>query len=151
MVARDALPLLAACLLAAVSAAQADSAHLSVTATIPALAQFRVVTAPQLLELTPQDIARGHVDVALPSVVLVRTNIAGGFAVRVLMDPQVVAAATVTGFDAVAHVAGGFGLLRVPGPQRQDTQYELRWRLQLAPQVQAGSYSWPVEMRLDGL
>ena len=48
-------------------------------------------------------------------------------------------------------MAGGSGLLRVPGPQPQETRYELRWRLQLAPLVQAGSYAWPVQMHFDGL
>jgi hypothetical protein len=136
---------------AAAPLVQAGPASLAVTARVPELAQFRVVAAPAALEITPEDIRRGHVDVALPSVVLARTNIAGGFAVRVFMDPQLVTAATVSGLQQVAHVAGDFALLRVPGPQWREQRYELRWRLQLAPQVQPGSHAWPVELRLEGL
>jgi hypothetical protein len=122
-----------------------------VTAVVPELAQFRVVAAPALLEITPEDIARGHVDVTLPCVVLVRTNLRGGFAVRVEMDSRLVSAATVTGLEQAAHVASGSALLRLPGPQPRETRYELRWRLELAPQAAPGVHAWPVQMRLEGL
>lgn len=151
MVARAASVLFAACCFAAGGAVGGETVHVRVTATIPPLAQFRVVAAPQALEITPEDILRGHVDVPLPSIVVARTNLPGGFAVRVLMDPQLVTAATVTGLAQAAHVAGDFALLRVPGSLWQETRYELRWRLELAPQVRAGSYAWPVRMQLDAL
>jgi hypothetical protein len=126
--------------------------QLRVTAVVAEKATVRLITTPHQLEIRPEDVQRGLVDVPATTVFTVRCNLRAGIGIQVELDPDVVTGATVTGLEHIEQLGGAGGVLRVgDGQHRQETRYELHWRLRLAPEVQAGVYPWPVQMQLEGL
>lgn len=130
-----------------------SSFRLSVSATVIKKVWVRVVSAPRGLTLTPEHVRQGWVDVAEPTVLLVRNNSEDGFGLEVSPDPRLVSEVVITRLPSYgqAVVAGGAGLIQQTGRFPVDTRMELKWRLRLSPEATAGEYPWPIQMQAQTL
>lgn len=103
------------------------------------LSQQRVVSHaghPCRLDAAAADIARGYVDVARPTVLSVRNNSDDGSLVACDADPTLVSRLTLGGLPRCLTELGPTGGFRVqPGYFRQETTFELHWRICASPRT----------------
>ena len=129
-------------------AALAGTHSIQVEATVVRHASISAFRAPQQVEVTAEDVARGYVELAQPVEVEIRTNNPGGVMLGFNVNSPQVAGARFEGEDLQLSVAAGAAVLMVPktgvGLRRQTLR--LRTRLVLAPGAKPGVIAWPVAL-----
>jgi hypothetical protein len=129
--------LFATTLFVAVSSVLAD-AQITVSANVLKRVQLDVRGEPENLVLTPDDIARGHVDAPPGLRVEVRSN-----------SPQGVVVGFIAESELVSGVQGG--PLHLPGAPRGVSVQVLQpaYRFTLSPAARPGVYAWPVRVSVS--
>jgi hypothetical protein len=125
------------------------SVQLSVSATVLKKAWVRMTPPPAAFEVTEEDIARGYIDAPQATIVNLRSNSDDGFVFHFQIDAGVVSAVSVVGLQQPVTIGPAGATAILPGRFKTEQQVALRWRLRLAPQVPAGTKSWPVQMDIS--
>jgi hypothetical protein len=121
------------------------SVQLTVSATVLKKVWARKVGSPAGLHVTEADLARGYLDVAQPTVFIIRNNSDDGFLLSLEADAGLVSRVSVSGLlQGTAEFGPTGGYVAQPGYFKQETRFELRWRLYLTSEATAGPHPWPV-------
>ena len=126
-------------------------AQMGVNATVLAVAHMQLASAPTAIQLSADDLRRGYVDVPQPTSLLVNSNSPNGFALDFIAVSPMMSSFIVTGPESDQVLDGDGGTLiqrwREPGSMR----LHLKFRLILAPGLAAGSFVWPLRLRVRPL
>lgn len=130
----------------------AASASVMFKIIIPPVLNLKVTSEPTV-SVTAEDLNRGYLDAAAPQEVLVTSNLAKSYALRLdIVIPQFKRVTVSTQPNGQGGRSFGAEGLSLPQPQtnpatRQD-DFEFRYRFELAPGLQPGNYPWPVAVAL---
>ena len=126
--------------------AAASENTLTVKATILKHASMQVVSQPGSVVVTAADIARGYVDVAASSQILVQSNTQGGYMLMFANQGDFVRQTLVKGLanDVQLGAAGGGVAQPVSGRGMTKTALDLGFRFVLSESAQQGVYAWPM-------
>jgi hypothetical protein len=124
--------------------AHGGTALLQVAAVIAPHVDAQVQSAPPTILVEPRDIDRGYVDIAVPLVVRVRSNLDGPFTLEFRSVHDIVARVVPRTASPPLPASFNGGLLLPPTVRDQSLFVNLR--LILAPQAVAGTYPWPVRV-----
>lgn len=138
-------------------AAQAGgaTASLVISATIAKRLHFQLQSQPGSFSISPQDIARGYLDLNQETIFDVETNSAQGVALEFRgidsgADIQdVLVTGGTPGFRMPA--SGGVMLLQEGWHPTVHRTLRLGYRLMLGPAARAGSYAWPLSLGVSAL
>ncbi|MGA2707104.1 MAG: hypothetical protein ACLQJ0_20205 [Steroidobacteraceae bacterium] len=123
----------------------------SVGITVNAVANIERQSAPTELQLSTQDLRRGYIDVLQPTMLVIRSNSANGYALDVTTVAPIVAAMLIHGFDADLRLGQDGGTIIQRWQQPHPVSLSLRFRLSLAPGLVAGRYPWPMRIAVRPL
>ena len=126
--------------------AGSTSATLSVSVTVPARTVLNVESRPPSLVLTEADLARGYVEVPAASRIRVRSNDPNGYLLAFDVTAGPFTAIEVKGLGPAARISANGGWLAQPFAGTEPVTSELTYRFLLAPNVQPGTYAWPVSL-----
>lgn len=112
-------------------------------AVSPRLSQA-TVRQERLLEITPENIAKGYVDVSVGTILRVKSNDRNGYFLRFQVNGFLVREALVNINGRVVSVSNGPGLIRQSFPGSNGETLQIAYRLYLAPQTKPGAYPWPI-------
>jgi hypothetical protein len=129
--------------------AGARDAHstLPVSATVRAVARMSTASAPLLLTVSGQDVARGFVEVREPTQVSIVSNSAQGYALEFQTLAPLFSTLTVHGLDSALSLGAEGGTVVQRWQHPQPVTLTLTYRFALLPGMTAGAYPWP--LRLD--
>lgn len=96
--------------------------------------------------MTAADIERGYVDVAAASSFSVATNTALAFLVDFRPRGDVFVSVRVTGLQNLVELGTHGGTALHDAARGRTSFYQLGYRFTLRPDLQPGSYPWPLEM-----
>ena len=125
-----------------VEAAQKATQSLDLRITIPAVMRMKVLHQPATIEVTPQDVERGYVEVTSGSLLQVTANI--GWQLSFATQGGIASSAQVRGLPGNVVVGPEGGTVTGLRPMRHATVFDLSYRFVLAPGVAPGTYPWPV-------
>lgn len=149
-------PLVCASLLSMASmsglAGPADQ-ELQVRATVARHASLQVLAQPASLTLTPDDIARGYVELPAACEVAVQNNSPGGYLVVLSSESPFVQSTLLRGLGADVQWGPAGGTLAQPAAGRGMSRQTLAlsYRFVLSPEAHPGSYAWPVRLAVTPL
>jgi hypothetical protein len=128
------------------SEAEAASTTLRVTATVLSFFRMQVAYQATVLTVTPNDIARGYVEVPAATNFSVVTNTQNGFLIDFRPRSELFNSAVITGLPQPVEIGaqGGSALYNIA--HGRTTTHQLSYRFMLRPDVQPGSYGWPLEI-----
>ena len=118
------------------------SAEMRVSAVVVARCLLHVDSAPEFLNVSSEDVARGFVDLAVPLQFTVRTNDPLGYVLEFAMPDGVVRAIEIRGPDFEVTVTGSEGWIVRPFVGSAPFASRLKLRARLTPGTTPGSYPW---------
>ena len=98
------------------------------------------------LTITARDIERGYVEVPAASNFSVITNTQDGFVIDFRPRSDVFHSVLVTGLQNPVEIGAQGGTAMHNVPHGRTTFHQLSYRFMLRPDLQAGSYPWPLEI-----
>ena len=129
------------------------TARIQVTATVPARATLTVLHQETVLNVTPEDVSRGYVDVPAASRVEVRENSPRGYLLVFEgsgVPESPVERVSVRGLGGEIEIGPGGGF--VPRPHaRGPVTAELNYRFSLSANARPGIYPWPLSLSVRPL
>ncbi len=128
-----------------------QSAALQVSASVVAKARLRSDHQAALLAITGDDVARGYVDVAAASRFLVSTNSRVGYLLEFHAVGGIFESVQIEGFGNAVRLGADGGAIVQRGALSPDSPHELSYRFMLRPDVQPGSYRWPLQLSVRAL
>ena len=130
------------------AAPAAAGAEVAVGATVLRHASVRLLSAPRTVEITEADIARGYVDVAVPSRLEIRSNSHAGYMLTFETQADFARGTEVRGLGDTAALGRSGGVLSVPGSGAgmQQRLLELSFRVLLSQQARPGVHPWPMQL-----
>jgi len=126
-------------------AASVGSSTMKVTANVLPYLRLQVVKQVSTLNVTPEDVARGYIDVPAATDLMARTNDRNGFALSFDARSNVFRKAQVTGLASGLELGPEGGMAHQPFAGKQMLM-RLSYRFFLAPEVAPGSYPWPLQI-----
>ncbi|WP_156955366.1 hypothetical protein [Polaromonas glacialis] len=125
-------------------AADGANAQVAVGATVLRHAGIHMLTAPRTVSISQADIARGYVDVAIPSTLEIRSNSPTGYLLAIESQADFARGTEVRGNGGVASLDrfGGMLSIQTVGHGMKTTPVELRFRILLSQQARPGVYPW---------
>jgi hypothetical protein len=138
---------------ASVTAAGARDTHSSfaVSATVRAVANIELRSAPADLEISGADVRRGFIDVVQPTQLTVRSNSPTGFALEVLTVAPMLSSMNIQGLNSDLALGADGGTIVQRWQKPQAVNLSLKFRFTLVPGLIAGSYPWPVRLAVRPL
>ena len=125
---------------------------LLVSAQVRAVARLESQTAPAVLEITPEDVRRGWLEVADPVNLRISSNSRQGYVLNVLPMQALFTSVAVAGLDGEVTLGPDGGELVQRWQQaRPVVDVALRFRFQIARGVAPGVYPWPLGFRVRPL
>lgn len=124
---------------------------ISVTATVRAIAQIDLQSAPAALEISAADVRRGYVDVPQPTHLVVRSNSASGYALDVLTVAPILSSMVIEGLDSELALGADGGSVVQRWQRPQSVTLSLKFRFSLAAGLAPGIYPWPVRVAVRPL
>ncbi len=137
--------LLSLCAAAALNAGE-TRATLSVAVVVPPVSRLEIVSQSSTVQITAQDLQRGYLDLAEPTVLNVYSNDREGFALEVLPMSPAIQAIAVHGLGPEADLGAQGGRIVERWVRPQATRLSLTFRLALAPNTVPGIYPWPLHL-----
>ena len=126
-------------------AASVGSSTMKVTANVLPYLRLQVLKQTSTLNVTPEDIARGYVDVPAATDLMAKTNDRNGFSLSFDARSNVFRRAQVTGLAGGLELGPEGGMAHQPFTGNQMLM-RLSYRFFLAPEVAPGSYPWPLQI-----
>jgi hypothetical protein len=138
---------------ASVTAAGAREVHssFSVGATVLAVANLELRSAPSGLDISRADVQRGFIDVVQPTRLTVRSNSPTGFTLEVLTVAPMLSSMNIQGLNSDLALGAEGGTIVQRWQKPQVVNLSLKFRFMLAPGLIAGSYPWPVRLAVRPL
>lgn len=136
--------------IAAPQASAAETRHaagtMQVSAMVLPFARVQPTQQVSSLRITPQDVARGYVDVPSASVLEVKTNSRHGVILRFDNMAEFVKSIKISGLggDIELGASGGDVVERHSGYEVAGRALMLGYRFRLDPNAQPGTYAWPL-------
>jgi len=127
------------------ASAGSGSSTMTVSATVLPYLRLQVLKQNSTLDVTPEDVARGYIDVAAATDLMARTNDRNGFSLSFDARSSVFRKAQVTGLVNGLEIGPDGGLVHQPFTGSQMLM-RLSYRFFLAPEVAPGSYPWPLQI-----
>ena len=122
----------------------AQVGRLAVSAYVPPGVASRVEQQAAVLTVTPEDIARGYVEVPAGSRLRVRSNDPAGFIIDFFPRLPIFKAVRVSTRDGSAQLGADGGAMAERRHRGAEAPLELSYRFELADHVQPGTYPWPL-------
>jgi hypothetical protein len=119
----------------------AASSAVTVTATVQAYADMKVIRQPSELIVTSADILRGYVDVPMASIIEVRGNNPEGYLLSFELGGPF-KGAVIKGLGREVQIGQGNSLVSQPY-SRGAARFELGYRFILSQGAGPGTYTWP--------
>jgi hypothetical protein len=128
------------------SQVQAATTTMRVTARVLSFFRMQVDYQATALTVTPNDIARGYVEAPAATNFSVITNSQDGFVIDFQPRNELFDSAVITGLAQPVEIGaqGGTALYNVA--HGRTTTHQLNYRFRLRPDVQPGSYGWPLQI-----
>ena len=138
---------------ASVTAAGARDTHsgFAVSATVRAVANIELRSAPTDLEISGADLRRGFIDVVQPTQLTVRSNSPAGFALEVLTVAPMLSSMNIQGLNSDLALGADGGTIVQRWQKPEVINLSLKFRFTLAPGLVAGNYPWPVRLAVHPL
>jgi len=118
---------------------------MKVTANVLPYLRLQVLKQASTLDVTPEDIARGYIDVPAATDLMAKTNDRNGFSLSFDARSNVFRKAQVTGLVNGLELGPEGGMTHQPFTGNQMLM-RLSYRFFLAPEVAPGSYPWPLQI-----
>jgi hypothetical protein len=131
--------------------ARESHTELSVSATVRAVARIEMQSEPQHLLISSGDVARGYIDVELPTALIVRSNSEMGYTLEFLTLAPLFTGITVRGLDSDLALTGEGGAVVRRWQRSRSDALSLKYRFALTPGVVAGDYPWPLRLAVRPL
>jgi len=122
-----------------------DSGVVNVSARVLGRLSQTFVQQQATLNLNPEDIAKGYIDVPAATVMTVNTNAREGYFLHVGMQ-NLIREVVVTVNGRSVEVSNGGGMVRQPGSNLKQKTLQISYRLYLTDGIVAGTYAWPVSI-----
>jgi hypothetical protein len=126
-------------------AASVGSSTMKVTANVLPYLRLQVLKQVSTLNVTPEDVARGYIDVPAATDLMAKTNDRNGFSLSFGARSNVFRKAQVTGLGSGFELGPEGGMAYQPFTGKQMLM-RLSYRFFLAPEVSPGSYPWPLQI-----
>lgn len=129
-------------------AAGGANAQVTVGATVLRHVSIRVLTVPRTIHITEADIARGYVDVPIPSKLEIRSNSPTGYMLSIESQADFARGTEVRSIGGVASFGrfGGVLSVQTDGRGMQTMPVELSFRVLLSEQARPGVHPWPIQI-----
>jgi hypothetical protein len=127
------------------AASGVGSSSMKVTANVLPYLRLQVLKQAPTLNVTPDDIVRGYIDVPAATDLMAKTNDRNGFSLSFDARSNVFRKAQVTGLATGLELGPEGGLVHQPFTGNQMLM-RLSYRFFLAPEVAPGSYPWPLQI-----
>jgi len=126
-----------------------SSMQLQVSALVLKKVWMRTESAPGVLMVSQDDVARGYIDTPAATVLSLRNNSEDGFRLEFHVDPEVASSATVSGLPQPVRIGSEGATVTLPGRYRIARRLEMHWRVWLASGIVPGTYPWPVQIEIE--
>lgn len=138
---------------ASVTAAGAREVHtdLSVSVIVRPMANIESQSMPSGLDVSAADVRRGYIDVSQPTQLIVRSNSPNGYALEFLTVAPVLSSMIVKGLNTDLELGKEGGSIVQRWQKPQTVNLSLKFRFELAPGLDAGTYPWPVRLAVRPL
>jgi len=124
---------------------------ISVSATVLPGARMTTHFQASQLTITPADVRRGYVDVDAASNFSVLTNSRNGYTLEVSPIGYIYESVKIDGLGASVEVSGDGGAIVKRALITPAMSFQLSYRFILRSDVQAGVYSWPIQLSVRAL
>ena len=121
------------------------SSTMKVSATVLPYLRLQVLKQAPTLNVTPEDVVRGYIDVPAATDLMAKTNDRNGFSLSFDARSNVFRKAQVTGLVNGLELGPDGGMTHQPFTGNQMLM-RLSYRFFLAPEVAPGSYPWPLQI-----
>lgn len=121
------------------------SSTMKVSATVLPYLRLQVLKQAPTLNVTPEDVVRGYIDVPAATDLMAKTNDRNGFSLSFDARSNVFKKAQVTGLVSGLEIGPEGGLAHQPFTGNQMLM-RLSYRFFLAPEVAPGTYPWPLQI-----
>lgn len=125
------------------------SASVAVSARVLPRTVGSVESSETRLLITAADLQRGYLDVSLATRLRVTSNEPNGYLLVFDFSPDVIRSIIVRGLGTDAKVSASGGWIPQPYTGPETKAFDLSYRLLLAGNASAGSYSWPVSVSVN--
>lgn len=126
--------------------AQSHTTNLRIMARVATFFRMQVDHQAAALTITARDIERGYVEVPAASNFSVITNTQDGLVIDFLPCSDVFRSVLVTGLQNAIEIGAQGGTARHNVPHGRTTLHQLGYRFLLRPDLQPGSYPWPLQI-----
>ncbi len=135
------------------SVGHADSAagQFSVGATVRPVATLNTLLAQREIQLSPQDIARGVIDLPFAMQVEIRSNSPQGYVLNVQSRAALFTRAQISGLDSMIEVGPDGGSIVQRWQRQRVMRVSMGYRFYLMPGLTPGSYPWPLQLSVTPL
>jgi len=93
--------------------------------------------------------AKGFVDVSAGTVVRVRSNDLDGYYFNFSIDGQYIRATEVLMSGRSVMIPSGSGLVHQPFPGLTDATIHIGYRFFISPNMEPGTYAWPIDVSAE--
>ncbi|HTP45343.1 MAG TPA: hypothetical protein VMQ50_00290 [Casimicrobiaceae bacterium] len=129
----------------------AAQGRMLVTATVPARAVSELQAQQAEITLSPADVARGYVDVAVGSRLKVSANGREGYAVDFFPRLSIFKSVQIRTSSADARIGPDGGTMIVRGRHGRKMPVDLSYRFELREHIAPGTYPWPLALSVRPL
>jgi len=132
-----------------------SGAKLHISVNIQKSARVSVISHPDRLQITHEDIARGYVDLPQHSLLAIRSNSADGFALEFhgVDASGPIREVEVSGGGRAMRMGAGGGVMMLAGVNQPGVtqSVDLAYRVHLSRSAQPGTYAWPMTLTAMGV
>lgn len=130
------------------AAADTSGAQVVVSATVVRHASMRMLSAPQTVSIAAADIARGYVDIPLPSKLEIRSNSPNGYLIAIESAADYARGTEVRGLGDTASFGpfGGLVNVKAGATGMRLIPVELHFRVLLSDSARPGVHAWPLQL-----
>jgi hypothetical protein len=130
------------------AAADTGSATIAVSANVVRRASMRMLSAAQTVSIAAADIARGYVDIPLPSLLEIRSNSPSGYLIAIESAADYARGTEVRGLGDTVSLGpfGGVVNVKASGVGMKVIPVELRFRVLLSDAARPGIHPWPLQL-----
>jgi len=127
-----------------------SGAKLHISVNVQKSARVSVISQPERLQITHEDIARGYVDQPQHSLLAIRSNSTDGFALEFhgVDASGAIREVEVSGGGREMRMGAGGGVMMLAGVNQPGVtqSVDLAYRVHLTSSAQPGTYAWPIRL-----
>ena len=128
------------------SFASGNSSTIRISANVLPKISQTIIRQAQILQITPEHISRGYMDIPTATVIRVKTNNTGGYHLNFEVMSDQVQEVWVIDNNRTTILSNGISIVRQADPGSAGEEKQLSYRFYLNPQTVPGTYAWPVSV-----